>query len=86
MSHSFGKTHAVYANVGGGIEVPAANETDQPPTGPLPGALLNPLLDAINSTTYEAGFKASAVTVGASGATFGYDIAAWAFAAFASRA
>ena len=52
-----GQTHSLYANVGGGIEVPAGNETDQPPTGPLPGALLNPLLDAISSTTYEVGLK-----------------------------
>ena len=76
-SYLLGKTHSVYANVGGGIEVPAGNETDQPPTGPLPGALLNPLLDAINSTTYEAGFKALTVPVGATGAAFGYDIAAY---------
>jgi iron complex outermembrane receptor protein len=77
VSYLLGKTHAVYANVGGGIEVPAGNETDQPPTGPLPGALLNPLLDAINSTTYEAGFKALTVPIGSTGASFGYDIAAY---------
>ena len=77
VSYALGKTHAVYANVGGGVEVPAGNETDQPPTGPLPGALLNPLLDAINSTTYEAGFKASTVPIGTSGASLGYDIAAY---------
>jgi iron complex outermembrane receptor protein len=77
VSYLLGKSHSVYANVGGGVEVPAGNETDQPPTGPLPGALLNPLLDAINSTTYEAGFKALTVPIGASGAWFGYDIAAY---------
>ena len=77
VSYLLGKRHAVYANVGGGVEVPAGNETDQPPTGPLPGALLNPLLDAINSTTYEAGFKALTVPIGSSGAWFGYDIAAY---------
>ena len=68
-----GRTASVYANVGGGIEVPAGNETDQPPTGPLPGALLNPLLDAISSTTYEVGHKSLAVSVGP--ATLGYDVA-----------
>ncbi len=70
-----GKTHSVYANLGGGIEVPAGNETDQPPTGPVPGALLNPLLDAINSTTFEAGFKAIGMGVGTTGVSFGYDVA-----------
>ena len=48
-------THAAYVNVGGGIEVPAGNETD--PTPGAPPALLNPLLDPIRSTTYELGFK-----------------------------
>jgi iron complex outermembrane receptor protein len=43
----------------------------------LPGALLNPLLDAINSTTYEAGFKALTVPIGTRGAMFGYDVAAY---------
>jgi iron complex outermembrane recepter protein len=46
---------ALYANVGGGIEVPAGNETD--PTPGAPAALLNPLLDPIRSTTYEVGYK-----------------------------
>jgi iron complex outermembrane recepter protein len=70
-----GKTRSVYANVGGGIEVPAGNETDQSPTGPLPGALLNPLLDAINSTTYELGFKSIGTSIADGDATLGYDIA-----------
>lgn len=68
-----GRTASLYANVGGGIEVPAGNETDQPPTGPLPGALLNPLLDAISSTTYEVGHKSLGLRVGP--ATLGYDLA-----------
>jgi iron complex outermembrane receptor protein len=71
-----GKSHSVYANIGGGIEVPAGNETDQPPTGPLPGALLNPLLEAISSTTYEAGLKSLGMPVGAS-MMFGYDVAVY---------
>jgi iron complex outermembrane receptor protein len=48
-------SQSVYANVGGGVEIPAGNETD--PVPGQPPALLNPLLDPIRSTTYEIGFK-----------------------------
>jgi len=65
-------THSLYANVGGGIEVPAGNETD--PTPGAPPALLNPLLDAIRSTTYEVGFK-SMPQMGDRAFALGYDIA-----------
>ena len=68
---------SIYANVGGGIEAPAGNETDQPPTGPLPGALLNPLLDAISSTTYEVGLKSLEVPVFDTTVMLSYDIAAY---------
>ena len=66
-------SHALYANVGGGIEVPAGNETD--PTPGAPPALLNPLLDPIRSTTYEVGFKSPAPSAGAGPLAFGYDLA-----------
>lgn len=61
---------SVYANFGGGIEVPAGNETD-----PTPGytTLLNPLLDAIRSTTVEAGFKSEPQPE--SGTALGYEVA-----------
>ena len=69
FSWLFTPTSSFYGNVGGGIEVPAGNETDPSPgPGTLPPALLNPLLDAINSTTYELGFKSAS-------ARFGYDMA-----------
>ena len=74
-SWMLGRTSSIYANVGGGIEVPAGNETDQPPTGPLPGALLNPLLDAIRSTTYELGAKSPGMPLFGATATVGYDVA-----------
>ncbi len=51
-------TQSVYANLGGGIEVPAGNETD--PVGTYSDEmiyLLNPLLEPIISTTYEVGTK-----------------------------
>lgn len=48
--------HTVYASIGGGIEVPAGNETD--PAPPLDAiTALNPLLDPVRSTTYEVGTK-----------------------------
>lgn len=48
--------HTVYASLGGGIEVPAGNETD--PAPPLDTVTaLNPLLDPVRSTTYEVGTK-----------------------------
>jgi iron complex outermembrane receptor protein len=66
-------THSVYANIGGGIEVPAGNETD--PTPGAPPALLNPLLDPIRSTTYEVGFKSMPEGSANSSLVLGYDIA-----------
>ena len=68
-----GATHALYANVGGGIEVPAGNETD--PTPGAPPSLLNPLLDPIRSTTYELGFKSLGTRLGAGAVTVGWDVA-----------
>ncbi len=47
--------HSIYANVGGGLEAPAFNEVDPPPSRPDIG--LNPLLKPMTSTTIELGFK-----------------------------
>jgi iron complex outermembrane receptor protein len=73
VSWLVGSSSSLYANVGGGIEVPAGNETD--PTPGAPPALLNPLVDPIRSTTYEVGFKSTPSS--ASNASFGvgYDVA-----------
>ena len=68
-------TSSVYANVGGGIEVPAGNETDPVPGAPSPAPLLNPLLDAINSTTYEVGFKSFGGQLGSTPLRAGIDVA-----------
>ena len=47
-----------YANVGGGVEAPAGNETDPASTfGQDTVTGLNPLLEPIRSTTYEVGAK-----------------------------
>ena len=51
-------THSLYASVGGGVEVPAGNETDPAGTfGQDTVTSLNPLLEPIRSTTYELGLK-----------------------------
>lgn len=65
-------TQSLYANVGGGIEVPAGNETD--PTPGAPPALLNPLLDPIRSTSIEVGSK-SRPDMGDKSFVVGYDVA-----------
>ncbi len=46
---------SVYANLGGGIEVPAGNETDPPAS--LSSYIINPLLQPIQSLSLEAGYK-----------------------------
>ena len=49
---------SVYFNLGGGVEVPAGNETDPAGTFGLDTVyLINPLLDPIESTTFEIGTK-----------------------------
>lgn len=66
-------SHTIYANYGGGIEIPAGNETD--PTPGAPPALLNPLLDPILSTTYEVGFKGAPMMTGGLPLNLNYDVA-----------
>ena len=51
-------THTFYANMGGGVEAPAGNETDPASTyGQDTLTAINPLLEPIYSTTYEVGTK-----------------------------
>jgi len=58
LTYRFTEYLSAYANLGGGVEVPAGNETDPAGTyGQDSVYLLNPLLDPINSTTYEVGTK-----------------------------
>ena len=50
--------HSIYANVGGGVEAPAGNETDPASTfGQDTVTSINPLLEPIRSTTYELGMR-----------------------------
>lgn len=58
VSYLLAPTHTVYLNIGGGIEAPAGNETDPAGTfGQDTVVAINPLLDAIRSTTYEVGTR-----------------------------
>ncbi|MFA6456333.1 MAG: TonB-dependent receptor [Bacteroidota bacterium] len=54
--YRFSPTHSLYASYGGGVEVPAGNETD-PPQGLQNARAINPLLEPITSTTMEIGSK-----------------------------
>ncbi|MFH1196714.1 MAG: TonB-dependent receptor [bacterium] len=58
ITYMFSPSHSIYANLGGGVEVPAGNETDPAGTfGQDTVYNLNPLLEPITSTTYELGTK-----------------------------
>ncbi len=58
ISYRITPTNSIYMNYGGGIEVPAGNETDPAGTyGQDTVYLINPLLEPIKSKTYEIGNK-----------------------------
>lgn len=79
LNYMLSPVHSFYANVGGGIEAPAGNETDPASTfGQDTVTAINPLLDAIRSRTFETGTK-HLITVPALGktSTLSYDVAAY---------
>jgi len=56
VTYRLAPQHSLYVSLGGGIEVPAGNETDPvPPTDTV--TAINPLLDPIRSLTAEIGTK-----------------------------
>lgn len=58
ISYLLTEKQTIYASLGGGIEVPAGNETDPSNVnGNDANYLINPLLDPIRSTTFEVGTK-----------------------------
>lgn len=58
ITYLFSPSHSIYANIGGGIEVPAGNETDPSSAfGDDKKYLMNPLLEPVKSKTYEIGTK-----------------------------
>ncbi|MEW6510081.1 MAG: TonB-dependent receptor [Bacteroidota bacterium] len=68
--------HSIYASLGGGLEIPAGNETDPAGTfGQDSVYAINPLLDASASTTAEIGMKQVILPGGDFVATLSYDIA-----------
>lgn len=71
------RTHSLYANLGGGVEVPAGNETDPASTfgQPDPVTALNPLLNLIRSNTYEVGTKQVILPSGGWLSDVSYDVA-----------
>lgn len=74
LTYMFSSSHSIYANVGGGVEVPAGNETDA--FGNYSSTLLiNPLLQPILSTTYELGTKEVFGEIGSILESFSYDAA-----------
>ncbi|HLB01094.1 MAG TPA: TonB-dependent receptor, partial [Bacteroidota bacterium] len=79
ITYRFSPTHTVYASLGGGLEVPAGNETDPVGTyGQDTVYAINPLLDAMKSTTVEAGTKQILALGGPEPAAYlTYDVAAY---------
>lgn len=79
ITYRISPLHSVYANLGGGVEVPAGNETDPIGTfGQDTIYSINPLLDAIRSTTIEVGTKQiMQLSEDGSVGTLTYDIAAY---------
>ncbi len=60
LSYKLNEESMLYASYGGGVEVPAGNETDPSPyLGADTVYLINPMLDPVVSTTYEIGYKSS---------------------------
>jgi len=59
VSYQMAPLANLYANIGGGVEVPAGNETDPPAVigSTVPTTSINTLLKPIVSTTYEVGIK-----------------------------
>jgi iron complex outermembrane recepter protein len=58
VAYRLAPQHSIYASLGGGIEVPAGNETDPASTfGQDTVTALNPLLEPIRSLTFEVGTK-----------------------------
>lgn len=76
VSYMLSPNHSVYANIGGGVEIPAGNETDPAGTfGQDTVYLINPLLEPISSTTYEVGTKQLLSTGGDMVSSISYDAA-----------
>ena len=78
ITYRVSPTQSVYASVGGGVEVPAGNETDSDPLSPDAPKAISPLLEPIVSTTVELGTKQVMVLGGSEPvANVTYDVSAY---------
>lgn len=76
LTYRLSPEQSLYFNIGGGVEVPAGNETDPVPTfGQDSVFAINPLLDPIVSTTFEFGTKHSQVYQNSFVHALNYDMA-----------
>ena len=76
VNYRVGPTQSFYVNVGGGVEAPAGNETDPASTfGQDTVTAINPLLEPIHSTTYEAGTRQIIPMSGSPFSSMSYDVA-----------
>ncbi len=76
ITYRLSPTQSIYANLGGGVEVPAGNETDSDPLAPDAAKAISSLLEPITSTTIEIGTKQIMVLGGADPfANLTYDVA-----------
>lgn len=76
VNYRLSPTHSAYANLGGGVEAPAGNETDPASTfGQDTVYAINPLLEPIRSTTYEVGTKQIMPFAGGLFSAVSYDVA-----------
>ena len=78
VTYRVSPTHSWYANLGGGVEVPAGNETDPAGTfGQDTVTAISPLLEPIRSTTWEVGTRRTFATAGSWIQDVSYDAAAF---------
>ncbi|MCL4212662.1 MAG: TonB-dependent receptor [Gemmatimonadales bacterium] len=78
VSWRVGRGTSLYASYGGGVEIPAGNETDPPTTGlPGPATAISPLIDPIRSSTIEGGVRRHSVFSGGLLRTLSLDAAVY---------
>lgn len=78
ISYLISENNSLFVNYGGGVEVPAGNETDPAPTNGADTVYnINPLLEPIVSTTIEFGTKGRYYNENSSLNSFTYELAAF---------
>jgi iron complex outermembrane receptor protein len=79
LTYRMSPTQSWFVSYGGGVEVPAGNETDPEPGTPSAVFALNPLLEPIKSSTFELGTRRVWATASADAVvtSLSYDVAAF---------